>query len=224
MIPQVLSLVNIFSTDNILFSIAGTGVSLLETLSVMSGLTCVYLATRAKVANFWMGYIYNILLFLLFYQKGLYSSMLVQPVSFMINFFGHYRWTHPKSGEENSMKQLKVTLLSNYKRIYFVVQIFVLAAAWGIVLTYLDDIFPSIFSVAKRPFLDAFVTMTILTAQYLSAQKKLECWAAWFTVNVTNVTLYILAGMVFLPMVSAGFLVLAFFGFAMWRKAYENNN
>ncbi len=214
----------LFSTDNIIFSIAGQGVSLIEILSVASGLTCVYLATRAKVANFWMGYLYNILLFILFYQKGLYSSMLVQPISLIINFYGHYRWTHPRSGEENSTHQLKVTLMSNSKRIFFVVQLFVLAALWGFVLTFIDDLFPTIFSQAKRPFLDAFVTMAILTAQYLSAQKKLECWAAWFTVNVTNIILYILAGMVFLPMVSAGYLVLAFFGFTMWRKQWRDNN
>ena len=217
-------MVELLSTDNIIFSIGGQGVSLLEILSVASGLTCVYLATRAKVANFWVGYLYNILLFMLFYQKGLYSSMLVQPVSFVINFFGHYRWTHPKKGEENSRNQLKVTLMGNSQRTYFVVQVFVLAALWGIVLTRLDNMFPSVFGEAQRPFLDAFVTITILTAQYLSAQKKLECWAAWFTVNVTNITLYILAGMAFLPMVSACYLVLAFFGFTMWRREYLKND
>ncbi len=217
-------MVELFSTDNIIFSIGGQGVSLLEILSVASGLTCVYLATRAKVANFWVGYLYNILLFMLFYQKGLYSSMLVQPVSFMINFFGHYRWTHPKKGEENSRNQLKVTLMGNNQRVYFVVLVFVLAAIWGFVLTRLDNLFPTVFGEAQRPFLDAFVTITILTAQYLSAQKKLECWAAWFTVNVTNITLYILAGMAFLPMVSAGYLVLAFFGFTMWRREYLKND
>lgn len=215
---------NIFSVNNILFSIGGQGVSLLEIISVISGLTCVYLATKAKVANFWVGYLYNILLFFLFYQKGLYSSMLVQPVSFAINFFGHYRWTHPRREEENNRHQLKISLLSTGKRVYFVLQIIVLAALWAVVLVNLDNIFPSVFGEAKRPLLDAFVTMTILTAQYLSAQKKLECWAAWLTVNVTNVTLYILAGMVFLPMVSAGYLVLAFFGYAMWRKQWKNNN
>lgn len=217
-------MVELFSTDNIIFSIGGQGVSLLEILSVASGLTCVYLATRAKVANFWVGYLYNILLFMLFYQKGLYSSMLVQPVSFVINFFGHYRWTHPKKGEENSRNQLKVTLMGNNQRVYFVVLVFVLAAIWGFVLTRLDNLFPTVFGEAQRPFLDAFVTITILTAQYLSAQKKLECWAAWFTVNVTNITLYILAGMAFLPMVSAGYLVLAFFGFTMWRREYLKND
>ena len=217
-------MLEIFSTDNIIFSLGGQGVSLIEILSVLTGLTCVYLATRAKVANFWVGYAYNVLLFILFYQKGLYSSMLVQPISFVINFFGHYRWTHPKKGEENSRNQLRVTLMSHNSRVRFIVQTFVIAVIWGFCLTYIDDIFPGVFREAQRPFLDAFVTVVILTAQYLSAQKKLECWAAWFTVNVTNITLYILAGLVFLPMVSAGYLILAFFGFAMWRKALKENN
>jgi len=214
----------IFSTNNVLFTIGGQGVSLLELISVIAGLSCVYLATRAKVANFWIGYLYNILLFFLFYQKGLYSSMLVQPISFAINFFGHYRWTHPKKGEENSKHQLKISLLSNSKRIYFVVQIIILAAIWGTALTYLDNFWPDLFSEARTPYLDAFVTMAILTAQYLSAQKKLECWAAWFTVNITTISLYILVGLVFMPIVSAAYLVLAFLGFSMWRKQWRLNN
>ncbi len=217
-------MLEIFSINNVIFSIGGQGVSLIEILSVVTGLTCVYLATRAKVANLWVGYAYNVLLFILFYQKGLYSSMLVQPVSFIINFYGHYRWTHPKKGEENSRNQLKVTLMSHQSRVRFILQTFAIGVVWGFFLTYIDDIFPGVFREAQRPFLDAFVTVTILTAQYLSAQKKLECWAAWFTVNVTNITLYILAGLVFLPMVSAGYLVLAFFGFAMWRRQYKENN
>ncbi|MCK9304807.1 MAG: nicotinamide riboside transporter PnuC [Bacteroidales bacterium] len=213
---------DLFSIENTLFTLGNQSVSLLEFIAVLSGLTCVYLATRAKVANFWVGYLYNILLFILFYQKGLYSSMLVQPVSFIINFFGHYRWTHPAKGEENRKRQLKITLLSNQKRVRYILQLFVLAALWGTVLTYLDNLWPEVFSEARRPYLDAFVTITILTAQYLSAQKKLDCWAAWFTVNITNIILYILAGLVFMPLVSAGYLILAIFGFAMWRKEMNN--
>ncbi len=214
----------IFDINNILFTIGPQSVSLIEFISVISGLTCVYLATRTKVANFWIGYLYNILLFILFYQKGLYSSMLVQPVSFAINFFGHYRWTHPKKGEENSRHQLKISLLSNTQRLSFVAMIFILAAIWGTALTYLDNLWPDIFREARTPYLDAFITMTILTAQYLSAQKKLECWAAWFTVNTTNICLYILAGLIFMPIVSAGYLVLAFFGFSIWKKQWRSHN
>lgn len=214
----------LFSINNILFSIGGQGVSLIELISVVAGLTCVYLATRAKVANFWVGYAYNILLFILFYQKGLYSSMLVQPVSFAINFYGHYRWTHPRTGEQNEKHQLKISVMSNQKRAYFLAQIVVIGAIWGTALTFLDNIWPSVFSEARTPYLDAVITVTILTAQYLSAQKRLECWGAWFLVNTTNITLYILAGLVFMPLVSAGYLVLAFFGFSMWRREWKSNN
>ena len=214
----------LFSINNILFSIGGQGVSLIELISVIAGLTCVYLATKAKVANFWVGYAYNILLFILFYQKGLYSSMLVQPVSFAINFYGHYRWTHPRTGEQNEKHQLKISVMSNKKRVYFLAQIVVLGAIWGTALTFLDNIWPSVFSEARTPYLDAVITVTILTAQYLSAQKRLECWGAWFLVNTRNITLYILAGLVFMPLVSAGYLVLAFFGFSMWRREWKSNN
>lgn len=213
-----------FSIDNIIFSIGGQGVSLLEILAVAFGLSCVYMATRAKVLNFWLGYIYNILLFILFLQKGLYSSMLLQPVSLAINLFGHYRWTHPKKGEENSKNQLKITIMSNRQRLLTVLSIVVIAAVWGGVLSNIHNWWPQLFPAARQPFLDAFVTVTILTAQFLSAQKRLECWAAWFVVNITNIVLYILAGLHFMPMVSAGYLILAFFGFAMWRRQWKMNN
>ena len=73
---------------------------------------------------------------------------------------------------------------------------------------------------ARQPFLDAFVTGFILLAQYLSAQKKLDCWGAWLVVNVTNIVLYVHAGLAFLPLVCAGYIILAFFGFFMWRKQW----
>jgi nicotinamide mononucleotide transporter PnuC len=214
-------IMDFFSVENTLFTIGGQGVSFLETFSVTAGLLCVFLATRVKVANFWVGYLYNILLFWLFYQKGLYSSMLLQPVSFIINFYGHYRWTHPRKGEENENRQLRITLLSAVKRLGYIGLMFVFAAIWGLSMKFLPDIAPDLFREPSRPFLDAFVTGAILIAQYLSAQKKLECWAAWFVVNVTNVTLYLLAGMVFLPMVSAAYLVLAIFGSSSWYRQWK---
>ena len=80
---------------------------------------------------------------------------------------------------------------------------------------------PEAFPPAAHPYIDALVTMTILLAQYLSARKKLECWYAWMVANLTNIVLYILAGLVFMPIVAACYLGLAFFGFASWRKTMK---
>ena len=89
---------------------------------------------------------------------------------------------------------------------------------WGFFLSKLNVLWPDLFPMARQPFLDAFVTGAILLAQYLSAQKKLDCWGAWLVVNITNIVLYVRAGLTFMPLVSATYLILAFFGFAMWRK------
>lgn len=204
----------VFGIENIIFTIGGQGVSLIELLSVLSGLLCVFMATQRKVLNFWIGYLYNFLLFFLFLQKGLYSSMALQPISLAINMFGHYRWTHPHQGEKNKKEQLKITLLTNKHRLLLLAMIILFMVLWGTVISQFDS--------AKKPYLDAFVTGMILLAQYLSAQKKLDCWGAWLVVNVTNVILYILAGLAFMPMVSTAYLILAFFGFAMWRKEWKN--
>ena len=135
--------------------------------------------------------------------------------------YGHYRWTHPKFDELNKKSELRITLLNNKSRILYFAAIAIFVLLWGTFLSNIDAILPSYFNTASQPYLDSFVTGMILLAQYLSAQKKLECWGAWFVVNITNVILYLLAGLVFMPMVSSAYLILAFFGFAMWKRQWK---
>jgi nicotinamide mononucleotide transporter len=207
-----------FSIENILFTIGKQQISWLEIFSTVSGLACVFLASRGRSANFFVGYLYTILLFLLFMQKHLYSSMLLQPVSLVLAIFGHYRWTHPKTGEaKNQQQELRVTTLSNNRRIFHILLIISCGIVWGFILSKLGSIFPDL-KPARFPFLDATITMCILTAQYLSAQKKLECWAAWLVVNVTNLTLYLLSGLIFMPAVCVCYIVFAIAGIATWRR------
>ncbi|MDR0754439.1 MAG: nicotinamide riboside transporter PnuC [Prevotellaceae bacterium] len=213
-----------FSIENILFTIGKQEVSWLELFSTVSGLVCVFLASRGKSINFWIGYFYTALLFLLFMQKHLYSSMLLQPVSLVIAIFGHYRWTHPRHGEKiNKQNELKVTVLTKDRRILHICLVIIFGAVWGFVLSRLNSMFPNIFPPARLPFLDATITMCILTAQYLSAQKKLECWAAWLTVNATNMTQYLLVGLIFMPVVCLGYIIFAITGIKIWTKEYKES-
>jgi nicotinamide mononucleotide transporter len=218
------SFFSFFSVNNVLLQLDGRAVSYLEALTVIAGLSCVFLAVRAKVFNFYIGYIYSILLFILFFQKNLYSSMMLQPISLVINFVGHYRWTHPHKNEENKKHELKITLLTNQQRILILAILAGLTLGWGFAMAHINLWMPWPVIPSRLPYLDAFVVMTILTAQWLSAQKKLDCWAAWMTINVTNVTLYTLRGLVFMPFVSAAYMVMAFFGARIWYKKYKSDN
>jgi nicotinamide mononucleotide transporter len=209
-----------FDVHTLFFTIGKQQVSYLEVLCTLAGLVCIFLAMRAKVANFWVGYLYNLLLFPLFLQKGLYSSMLLQPISFAINLYGHYRWTHPRANEANRQHELKITLLDNRQRLLVALSIVVLTAGLGGVVSHLHEWFPAVRQ-AAQPFLDAFILVVILTAQWLSAQKKLDCWAAWMTVNVTNAIRYPFGGLLFLALESFTKIGMASFGFLHWLKTYR---
>jgi nicotinamide mononucleotide transporter len=216
---------NFFDIENIAFQMGGTGVSWLELLGVIAGLTCVVMAGRNCKYNFWVGYLYNILLFVLFWQRHLYSAMLLQPIAFAINTYGHWRWTHPRSGEQSSAdaSALKVTRLSMQGWCAALTTVVVAGAVWGFVLSRLGtDWFTDTFSADPTPWLDSYSLMLTLLAQFLSAQKKWDCWIVWLVVNITNITLYLSAGLVFMPIVSALYLVNGIWSLWTWFRLYKN--
>lgn len=207
-----------FSIDNIIFTIWGQGLSLLELIALLSGLSSVFLAVRGKVLNFWVSYLYLTLLFMMFLQKHLYSSMMLQPISLAITLFGHYRWTHPKQNEKDKKEELKVTILNWRYRAILAAVIVIFTIIWGFFLSKINLLLPDYFYEAQQPFTDAFVTVTMLSAQFLSAQKKIDCWALWIVVNATNGLLYLSVGLAFMPFICAVYFVLAIIGFFMWKK------
>ncbi|MBQ0122437.1 MAG: nicotinamide mononucleotide transporter [Bacteroidales bacterium] len=188
----------------------------LDLISSILGLTCVFLAGRGSKYNFWVGYLYTAALFFLFWQKNLVASLILQPVSLGINILGHYRWTHPKEGEQSSEKagELKVTMLSWAERVIALSAVLIVGAVWGWLL---DRIFPA----DPHPYLDTAVTALILMAQLLSALKKWDCWIAWLLVNVTQLILHISVGNIFMPIVSALYLINGIISLRNWFKFYK---
>jgi nicotinamide mononucleotide transporter len=190
----------------------------LDLVASILGITCVVLAGRNSKYNFWVGYLYTTALFALFWQNNLVASLMLQPVSLGINIMGHYRWTHPKEDEKSSQdsKALKVSMLSWPERILCIVSVFVIAFAWGWLL---DRLFPA----DPHPYLDSCVTVLILMAQFLSAQKKWDCWVAWLIVNVTQMALHLSVGNFFMPIVCGLYLINGIISLLNWGKLYKKN-
>ncbi len=197
--------------DLVLFQIAGVGVTLIDLVCSVLGLTCVFLAGRGSKANFWVGYLYTIALFALFWHKNLLAMLMLQPVSLCINIIGHYRWTHPKQQETTVNGELKVSYLSWLQRGFWLLAVVVMAFGWGILL---DRLFPA----DPHPYLDSLVTVLILVAQYLSAQKKWDCWVVWLLVNVTQLVLHLSVGNYAMCLVSALYLFNGVASLFHWKK------
>ena len=200
----------------ILFELGGKPVLLIDLLSAVFGLTTVFLAGRNRKSNFYVGYVYTALLFFMFWQKNLYANLILQPISLGINIMGQYRWSHPKKSEESSEKsgELKVSMLTWPQRGLIVVLVLVLALVWGWLMSMTSNLLP---------YLDCCVTVLILTAQTLSALKKWDCWVAWLFVNVANLTLYLKAGLVFMPIVSCLYLVNGIWSLVTWYRLYRKD-
>lgn len=212
--------------NTILFEMGGKPVLLIDMLSAVFGLTTVFLAGRNRKSNFYVGYVYTALLFFIFWQKNLYANLILQPISLGINIMGQYRWSHPKEEEKSAADSgdLKVSMLSWPQRGTVVGIFLVLALLWGWVMSmmgthwFVGDVKPD-----PYPFLDGAVMMLILTAQTLSAMKKWDCWIAWLFVNVANLTLYLKAGLVFMPIVSCLYLINGIWSLFTWYRLYKKN-
>lgn len=203
--------------DTVIFTLAGRPVLLIDFISSLLGLTCVFLAGRNSKYNFWVGYLYTAALFLLFWNRNLYANLILQPLSLAINIYGHYRWTHPKPEETSDGKSLNVSQLSWSERLICVVSVLLVAGLWGLTL---DRLFPA----DPHPYLDTCVTVLILMAQLLSALKKWDCWIAWLLVNITQIILHISVGNVMMSIVSALYLINGLWSLLTWVKLYRKNN
>ena len=204
--------------DIVIFELAGKPVLLIDLVSSVLGLTCVFLAGRNSKYNFWVGYLYTTALFLLFWNKNLYASLLLQPISLAINVPGHWRWTHPRENEQSAgdPTALKVSMLSWTERFFAIGSVFLIAGVWGWLL---DSLFPN----DPHPYLDSCVTVLILVAQLLSALKKWDCWMAWLLVNITQIILHLSVGHVFMPIVCGLYLANGLWSLATWVRLYKNN-
>ena len=210
--------------NTILFELGGKPVLLIDLLSAVVGLTVVFLAGRNSKYNFYVGYLYTALLFFMFWQKHLYANLLLQPISLGINILGQYRWSHPRKGEETSSGDLKVSMLSWPWRGGVVAMVLVLALVWGWLMSMMGTRwFVGYFPANPLPYLDCCVTALILTAQTLSALKKWDCWIAWLFVNIANLTLYLKAGLVFMPIVSSLYLINGIWSLISWYRLYRKN-
>lgn len=194
-------------------------ISWIDITASVLGLTTVVLAGRNSKYNFWVGYLYTAALFVMFLNKNLYASLLLQPVSLAINVLGHYRWTHPREDERSAedASRLKVSMLSWMERGLALLTVLVVAFLWGWLL---DRLFPA----DPHPYLDSCVTVLILMAQLLSALKKWDCWIAWLLVNIAQIILHISIGNIFMPIVCGLYLVNGLWSLSTWVRLYKKNS
>ena len=216
-------LIDFFKIDTIMVTVFGYPLSYLEAAATVLTLACIIFAARANIATFTLGVLSTILYFLFFYQARLYSSMALQVIFLCFNIYGYYQWTRPKTGEENDKNQLKVGRYKANKYWLFAGIIVVGTIIWGLIMSHPPTALAIEFAEAKYPYIDAFILVASLVAQYMLAKKKIENWIIWIIVDVIATGLYAASGAIFTAILYGVLVFNAIYGLYEWKKMYKNN-
>ena len=213
-----------FDIDKILFTVLGYPMSYLEFFGVITGAFAVWLSAKANIWSWPIGMISVALLFFLFFQVQLYPDMFLQVFFFITNAIGWWRWSHPKKGEEDRNKKLKVSYMPIKQLLLLSLAGIVGTFLLGMLASNLNEWAPSIFSQPSAfPYLDSFVTVMSVFVTFLMIQKKVECWILWIIIDVVATGVYFAKGINFLSLEYLVFCFIAAFGLWNWMREYNLN-
>lgn len=197
--------------------------SYLEFFGTLAGLAAIALSAKASIWNWPVGIFNTVLFFFLFYQVQLYPDMFLYAFFFVTNIVGWWRWAHPREGEEDRKKELRVSHIRP-------MQLFLIAGigisgtlAMGTFASKLHELLPYVFQLPSAfPYLDSFVTVMSITATYFVIQKKIEVWIIWIVVDLIATYIYFAKGIKFVSLQYLVFCFLAAYGWYNWRREFRS--
>ncbi|HEK0908307.1 nicotinamide riboside transporter PnuC [Pseudomonas parafulva] len=178
----------------------------LELFAAALGVIAVWLTVRQNIWCWPIGLVMVLLYSWIFYDVKLYSDMLLQVVYAVLNLYGWWQWTRPDRVEDAR----QVSRLDTATVLRGLGLGLLASAALGAAMAHWTD--------AAQPWLDAALTGFSLVAQVWMAQKRLQCWALWFVVDVIFVGLFLYKGLYLTAALYALFTLIAVRGWLEWRR------
>jgi nicotinamide mononucleotide transporter len=190
--------------------------SLLGLISSISGMLCVVLVAKGKIANYYFGIVQTLTYAYIAYGYGLYGEVMLNALFyFPVQFIGIYMWKKNKT--EHGVKGEDVIISSLTKKgwFYTVLSILILTIGYGFFLKFLGG---------NLVWTDSATNVLSIAAQILMLKRYTEQWLIWISVNVLSIFLWLGAlisqgGNDFSMLVMwSAFLVNSIYGYLNWRK------
>ena len=179
----------------------------IEAIATVAGVLCVWLLVRQNVWNFAFAIIQVTLSAYVFYQQRLFSDAILQVFFAALNVYGWIHWTRGGSVRE----EIPVTRMTRRAMIGWSLAAVALTAIWGT--------FAKLQLNAAAPYVDGFILVASLVAQWLTARKYLESWWLWILIDLVAIPLYASRELYFFAGLYVVFLALCFLGLREWRQS-----
>jgi len=184
--------------------------SLWEIAAVVLGISYVILAAKELQGAWPFAFFSTFIYTILFWDGALVSSSVLNFYYMFMAVYGFMLWKKDASGEQLAISRWRV------KKHIFIIVFGVLGS---IVLGYLSQTYAG----AKFAYLDAFVMVFSMIATWMLANKILENWIYWMIIDSAAIVLYWKSGYLATIILFVLYVILAFYGYASWRKAFNEH-
>ena len=182
-----------------------------EIFAVILGMTYVILAAKESQWAWPFAFFSTLIYTILFWDGALISSSILNFYYMAMAIYGFILW---KEDEEGA--RLSISTLALKQHILIIAS----GLVGSVVLGYLSETYLG----ARFAYLDAFVMVFSGIATWMMAKKVLENWLYWMIIDSTAIVLYFKSGYLATIVLFVLYVVLAFYGYASWRKRFNADN
>jgi len=186
----------------------------LEVIAVVTSLIYVILAAKKNIWCWPAAFISTVIYTFLFYKFYLWMDSLLQVYYMGMAFYGWYCWNKNTDELENKNIQLKTYSVKTH-----IISIGILSGLSLAVGFLMDKYTPTDF-----PYLDSATTVFAVFSTVLVAQKIVENWLYWIVIDAISIYLYVEKGLMPTAFLFGVFILIAAYGYYMWRKEYQGYN
>lgn len=183
---------------------------IIEFLSVIFTLICVYLTVKKSIWAWPISLIGVALYSIVFYRTQLFADFGLQIIFFIQGVYGWINWYVNK---DKITKKLKTTYLSLKGRLLYTGLIMI---SYVFVALILDN-----FTNSNVPYIDSFVAVLSLYANWLLARRRIDNWVLWIIADLVYVGLFYYKGLYMSMGLYFIFLFMAGSGLINWIKTYK---
>lgn len=125
----------------------------------------------------------------------------------VLQAYGWYEWLY--GGKNDS-----ILMVSRASRVVYIVTVIFVAEATALLGYTLHQI-----TDASLPYIDSFLAVLSMAAQWMMAKKYIENWILWTVVNVGSIAMYGYKELYFTMVLYIVYFGLAILGYREWKKS-----
>jgi nicotinamide mononucleotide transporter len=193
--------------------------TLMEIVAFFLALICVSLNAKGHVLTWPFSIASSATYAYVFYGSGLFGDAALQLIFISMAIYAWWCWTRKLDAPTSYTKPQLVKQFGHIPKKMLVVCLLV----WFLLFVAIKFALMN-YTSSVVPNTDAFLTAGSIVATFMSAQKWIENWLIWLTLNPIYIGLYIYTDLYLTAGLYGLFVILCFWGWQQWSKKILEQN